>query len=79
MRVGVDKNVLRLNVTMADAFRVDVSYRAEKLVCIYLDDEVWHHLLHLQVLLHSAVGCVWNVVHHNVQVYLFWLIPVCVE
>jgi len=64
---------------MADALRVDVRYRAEKLVCIYLDHEVWHHLLHLQVLLHGVVGGVWNIVHHNVQVYLFWLIPVRVE
>ena len=79
MRVSVDKNVLRLDVAMADALRVDVSNRAEELVCIYLDDEVWHHLFHLQVLLHSTVRCVWNVVHHNVQVYLFWLIPVRVE
>ena len=58
---------------------MNVSDRAEQLVSVDLDKDIGHHLLHLQVLLHSAVGCVWNVVHHNVQVHLLWLIPVRVE
>ena len=64
---------------MADALGVYVGDRAEQLVGVELDQEVRHHLLHLEVLLHGTIGCVRNVVHHNVQVDLVRLVSISVE
>lgn len=79
MRVGVTKNVLRLNVTMANTFGMDVRNGPQKLVGIQLDNQRRHHLLHLQELLYNLVGRVGDVVHHNVQVQFVWLVAICVE
>ncbi len=64
---------------MADALGMDVSNRSEQLVRVKLDEQVGHHLLHLQVLLHDAVGRVRNEIHHNVQVDLVLLVTIRVE
>ena len=64
---------------MADALGVYVGDRAEQLVSVELDQEVRHHLLHLEVLLHHTVGCVWDVVHNNVQIDFVRLVSISVE
>ena len=64
---------------MADALGVYVGDRAEQLVGVELDQEVRHHLLHLEVLLHHTVGCVWDVVHNNVQIDFVRLVSISVE
>ena len=79
MSVRVTENVLGLDITVADAFSVNVSDRAQQLVAVELDDQVWHHLLHLEVVLHYSVRSVLDVVHDNVQVDLVWLLAVGVE
>ena len=79
MRAGVDEDILRFYVTVADALGVDVRNRAQELVGVELDQEVRDHLLHLQVLLHHAVGRIRNVVHHHVQIHFVWLVTVRVE
>jgi len=76
---GIAQDVLRLDVSVANAFGVDVRDASEQLVRVKLDDECRNHLLHLQVLLHHSVGSVGNVVHHYVQVYLFRLVAIRVE
>lgn len=45
--VGIEKQVLRLDVAVADALRVDVGQSAEELVNVQLDLEDWHCRLHL--------------------------------
>ena len=60
---SVAENVLRLDVSMANALGMDVCYRSEQLVRVEFYKEVWHHLLHFEVLLHYSVGCVWDIVH----------------
>ena len=64
---------------MADALGVYVGDRAEQLVGVELDQEVGHHLLHLEVLLHHAVRRVWYIVHDNVQIDFLRLVPISVE
>ena len=64
---------------MADAFGVDVRNRSQKLVGVELDEQIRHHLLHLEILLHHAIGSIGNEVHHNVQVDLIRLVTICVE
>ena len=44
---GVQEEVLRLDVAMADALRVDVRQRSEKLINVELDFEGRHGRLHL--------------------------------
>lgn len=45
--VGVEQEVLGLNVTVANALRVDVGQRSEELVSIQLDFQDGHGGLHL--------------------------------
>ena len=79
VRTSVNEDVLWLDVPVADALRVDVGDRAQQLVRVQLHQQVRHHLLHLQVLLHHSVGRVWDEVHDNVEVDLFGLVTVSVE
>ena len=79
MRARVTQDVLWLNVSVANALRVDVGDRAQQLVRVELHQQVWHHLLHLEVLFHDAVGGIRNVVHNDVEVDLIWLVPIGVK
>lgn len=64
---------------MADAFGMDIGDGAQQLVGVELHEQVWHHLLHLQVLFHYAVRSVWDEVHDDIQVHFFRLISVRVK
>ena len=64
---------------MTDSLSVNVGDRSEKLVGVDLDNKVWHHLFHLQVLLHYAVSRVRDVVHDYIEVNLVWFVTICVE
>ena len=79
MRRGVHEDVLGLDVSMADALCVDVRDSAEQLVRIELDQDVWDHLLHLEVLLHDSVDSVGNIVHDHIQIHLVGLVAISVE
>ena len=75
----IAKNILRLDISMADALCMNVSNGPHELVRVQFDDNIWDLLLHLVVLLHHSVGSVRNVVHHNIQVHLIWLLSVRIE
>ena len=79
MGVGVDEDVLGLDVSVADALGVDVGDGAEELVGVELDEDGRHHLLHLEVLLHDAVDGLGDVVHDHVQVHFVRLLATCQE
>ena len=64
---------------MANSLSVNVSNRTQKLVRVELDNQSWDHLLNLEVLLHHAVGRVWDVVHHHVQVNFVLRVTLRVE
>ena len=64
---------------MADAFRVDVGDRAQKLVRVDLDEQIWHHLFYFQVLFHHSVGSIRNVVHDDIKINLLWLVAIGVK
>ena len=67
------KQVLRLDIPMAVAERVDVGQCTESLISVELDKDHWDRLLHLIVVLEHAVNCLWHVVHHDVQIDLVLL------
>lgn len=79
MRVGVYQNILRFNVSVADTNGMNVGNRSNELIRIEFDEKRRNHLLHFHVLLHDSVQCVGNKIHHHVQIYLIWLLSVCVE
>lgn len=79
VRLSVAKNILRLDVSVANTLGVNVGDRPHKLVRIQLNDKWRNHLLHFKVLLHHSVGGVWNVVHHDVEVDLVGFVAVRVE
>lgn len=79
MRVSVAKNVLWLNVSMADTLGVNIGDRPHQLIRIELDYQIGNHLLHFEVLLHDAIGCIRNVVHYDVEVDLIGLVAICIE
>lgn len=79
MTLSVTQNVLRLNVSMTDSLGVNVGNGSEKLITVEFDNQIWHHLLHLQIILHHSVSSVLNIIHHHVQVYLIWLLTIRVE
>lgn len=72
----VDQQVLWLDITVADAERVDVGEGAEALVNIELDKEDGHWHLHLVVVLQDTVNCLRHVLHHDIKVNLINLHPV---
>jgi hypothetical protein len=54
---------------------VNVGQRSEHLIRVELYKELWHSLLHLDVVSHHTVDCLRNVVHDDIQVNLIWLVP----
>lgn len=79
MRICINQNILRLNVSVTNAFGVDVGYRSEQLVRVDFDQEIGHHLLHFEVLLHNPVRGVGDVVHDHIQVHFIGLVTVGIE
>jgi len=79
MTACIAKDILRLNVSVTDALGLNVSYRPHELVGVKLNNKVGHHLLHFQILLHHSVGCVWDVVHYDVQIHFVGLVSVRVK
>jgi len=64
---------------MTDALGMNVGYGSEQLVRVKFHQQVWHHLLHLQVLLHYSVCCIRDEVHHHIQVDFFGLVTIGIE
>ena len=79
MGAHVAKNVLGLDVPMANTLGVNVGDGPHELIRIQFDDKIWHLLLHLVELLHHSVGSVRNVIHDDVQIHLIWLLSIGVE
>lgn len=72
-RCRVEKQVLRLNVSVADALGVNVSQGAEKLVNVQLDLEDGHGRLHLVEESRSSVHRLRNEFLNQVEVDLIFL------
>lgn len=79
MRGGIEKEVLRLDVPVADAQAVDVCQGSGELVDVELDVEEGHRLLGLLVLPGHGVDGLGDVLQDEVQVELFGLLPVGIE
>ena len=79
MGACVNENVLGLDVSMADTFGVNVRNATEHLVRVKLDEQIWYHLFHLEVLFHYSVTGVGYVVHYHIQIDLLGLVSICVE
>jgi hypothetical protein len=79
MGIHITKDILRFDVSMADTFGVNIGDGSHKLIGVDFDYQIWHFLLHFVELFHHSIGCIRNVVHHNIQVNLIWLVSVGVE
>jgi hypothetical protein len=77
--LSVAQNILRLDVSVTDSFGVDVGDGSQQLVAVEFDNQVGHHLLHLQVVLHDAVGRILDVVHDHVEVDLIRFVAISVK
>lgn len=66
MTAHVAEDVLWLDITMANAFGMDVGNTPHELVGVELNNQVWHLLLHFVELLHHSVRRVRDVVHYHV-------------
>ena len=75
-RVGVEEEVLGLDVSVADALRMDVGEGAEQLVDIQLHLEGRHRGLHLVEKARRSIDCLGNEFLHEVEVdFVFLSIP----
>mmetsp|Transcript_15888 Transcript_15888/g.18402 ORF Transcript_15888/g.18402 Transcript_15888/m.18402 type:complete len:329 (-) Transcript_15888:80-1066(-) len=79
VRGRVHQQVLRLDVAVADAQRVDVRQRPEHLVRVELHEQDRHALLHLHVVPHDPVDGLGDVVHDHVEVDFVRLVAAGVE
>ena len=79
MTLRVYKQVLRLDVAMAVAQGVDVGKRTEALIGVQFDQKDGHWLLHLIVVFQYAIDCLWDVVHHDIQINLILLVALSVK
>lgn len=77
--VGVEKEVLGLDVAVTDADRVDVCQGSQELVHVQLDLEHWDNLLELGVVPKGAVDGFGDKLEHKVEVDLVLLVAVRVE
>ena len=70
---GVEKEVLWLDVAVADADGVNVHEGTEELVHIQLDLEHGHRLLELGIVPAGTVHGLWDVFEHKVEVHFIFL------
>ena len=71
--VGVEKQVLRLDVSVADTLAVNVGERAEQLVNVQLDLEDGHGCLHFVKIAGRAVNGFRNEFEYEIEVDLVLL------
>lgn len=72
-RGRVEKEVLRLDIAVANADGVDVHERAEELVHVELDLEHWHGLLELSIVPAGTIHGLGDVFEHEIEVHFIFL------
>ena len=73
MGLGVDQQILGLDVSVADACPVNVLEGPAHLISVQLDEDVGHALVVLGVVLADPVHGIWHELQHQVQVRLVLL------
>ena len=73
MALWVHQQVLRLDIAVTIAKRVDVGQSSERLISVQLDQERRNGLLHFIVVLEDSVDCLRYVVHYHIQIYFILL------
>lgn len=58
---------------------MDVGKRTEALIGVQFDQKDGHWLLHLIVVFQYAIDCLWDVVHHDIQINLILLVALSVK
>ena len=79
MGAHVAQNILGLDVSVANSFSMNISNRSHELIRVQFDDKVWNLLLHFEVLFHHSVGCIWDVVHDDVQIDLIGVVTIGIK
>lgn len=75
----VQEQILRLDVTMADADRVNVRERAEKLIHVKLDLEDWHWLFELDIMSAGAIYGLGDKLEDEIEVYFVFLFTIRIK
>lgn len=79
MSCWVNKQILRLDISVANTQRMDISQGPEHLVGIHLYQKDGNALLHFDIVPHNSINGLWDVIHDYIEVYLIGLISTCVE
>ena len=69
----VKEEVLRLDVSVTDADRVDVHQRTQKLIHVELDLQHRHRLLELRVVATCAIDGLGDVFEHKIEIHFVFL------
>ena len=77
--IRIQKQVLRLNVTVTDAQGMDVRQTAEQLIHVQFDERNGYRLLLLVVVTSDPVHRLRNELQNQVQVHLVLLCVCCIE
>lgn len=62
-----------LDVTVADALRVDVGQRPEKLIDVQLHLQDRHRCLEFVEVTGGTIHCLWNILEHQIEVHFVFL------
>jgi hypothetical protein len=79
MRVSVYQDVLRFNVSVANADCMNVSNRSYKLISVEFAKQRRDHLFHFHILFHDSVQCIRNEVHDHIKVNFIRFLSVSIE
>jgi len=74
MSTGIDKKILRLDISMTDPDAMNICQRTKDLIRIKFDEDVRNFMLALSVIFDDFVEVSWNVVHDDIQINLIALI-----
>lgn len=72
-RFRVKQKILRFNVTVTDALRMNVCKRTEELINVKFDFQHWHGGLHLVEVAGCPVNGLWDKFKDEVQVHFIFL------
>ena len=64
---GIEKQILGLDITMADSERMNIRQTSEQLIHVKLDLKHGHRLLDLGVVARCAIDGLWNIFEHKVE------------
>lgn len=66
--IGIEEEVLRLDITMTNSLRMNIGKRAKKLIDVELDFEERHGGLHLVEVARGTIHGLGDILEHEIEV-----------